>query len=221
MHQKHNYFKSNMAILVALVTILGAFVACRATVVTSDASDADFEGVSAAINSQRMEIVNEIYAYEHTRAYTTYIRYLELGSLLYNEGAGSDPAHLEAQWKELWGLADAMKLLFFPPRYMDFETQGYDIQRELDEERADDAQFSDLNPQPHFDKSDALRQRSLILTADLIIFAIAFWLLTVAQIIENRLKYILATLGILTTLAGLLVALLAGTLASFLSKVLL
>lgn len=221
MQQKHKHFKSNMAILVALVTILGAFVACRATVVASDASDADFAGVSAAINSQRAEIVNEIYAYEHTRAYTSYVRYLELGSLLYKEGTKSDPPSFEAQWKELWGLADAMKILFFPPRYMDFDSGVYDIQRELEEARADDTQFNDLNPQPHFDRSDSLRRRSLILTADLIVFAIAFWFLMVAQIIENRLKYLLAALGILTTLAGLLVAILAGALASLLAKVLL
>jgi hypothetical protein len=210
MQQKHDHFKSNMAILVALVTILGAMAACRATVASSNASDADFEGVSAAIKAQKAEIVNEISAYEHNRAYTSYVRYLGLGGLLYDEGAKSNPASFESQWKELWGLADTMKIYFFRPRYVNLENGLYDIQRELDEERADDAQFNDLNPQPHFDRSDSLRWRSAILTADLIVFAIAFWLLTLAQIIENRLKYFLAALGVLTALAGTLTALLAG-----------
>lgn len=221
MQPKHDHFKSNVAILVALVTILGAFAACRATVVSSHASDADFEGVSAAIHSQRAELVNEIYAYEHHRAYTSYVRYLELGYLLYDEGMKSDPPVYEAQWKELWGLADAMKILFFLPRYMDFDDGVYDIQRELEEARADDAQFNDLNPGPHFDRSDLFRQQSLILTADLILFAMAFWLLTVAQLVENRLKYLLAALGILTTFGGLLVVFIAGALASLLAQVLL
>lgn len=209
MQQTQDRFKSNVAILVALVTILGAMAACRASVAASDASDADFEGVAAAIHAQRTDIVNKINAYEHNRAYTSYIRYLELGSLLYDEGDRADPGSTESLWMEFWGLADAMKILFFPPRYLDMENGGYNLQRELEEAQAEDAQFNDINPQPHFNRSDVLRRRSLILTADLITFALAFWFLMTAQIIENRLKYVLATLGVLTMMAAVLVVVLA------------
>src|SRR3970040_575805 len=151
MQQKQDRFKSNVAILVALVTIFGAMAACLASVAASAASDADFEGVAAAINAQRSDIVNKINAYEHSRAYTSYIRYLELGSLLYAEGVSAGTDSAEARWMEYWGLAEAMKILFFPPRYLDLERGGYNLQRELEEAQAEDAQFNDLNPQPHFE----------------------------------------------------------------------
>ena len=211
MKQGSDNFKSNMAFLVAIVTIFGAIAACRASVAASDASDADFAGVSAAIEAQKKEIVNEVSAYEHYRAYITHVRYLELGNLLYKESADPGSNIREAQWLELWGLADALQNTFYPPRYVDLKNGGYDIQRELEEAKAEDAQLGDLNPTPHFNKSNLLRSRSLILTGDLIVYAVSFWLLTVAQALEQRVKYIPAILGILAWLVGALVAVLAET----------
>jgi len=211
MKQGRDNFNSNMAVLVALVTIFGAIAACRASVAAADASDADFDGVSAATEAQKEEIVNEVNAYEHYRAYVTHVRYLELGNLLYSEDTDSNSTSQEAQWQELWGLADALQNTFYPPRYEDLQNGGYDIQRELDEAAAEDSQLKDLNPTPHFERSNVLRLRSLVLTGDLIIYAFSFWLFTVAQAIRQRTKYIPAILGILTWLVGALVAILAET----------
>lgn len=204
---QNNRFKSFVATLVAIVTVLGATVACLATVAGSGASDADLEGVSAAIKAQKADIVNEVTAYEHYRAYTSYVRHDEMGNLIYDEAAnssGQTKEELTNQRMEAWGLADSLKISFFPPRYIDVDTGGYNILRELDELWAEDTQSHDLDPGPHFSKSDSLRKRSTVLTADLIVFALAFWFLTLAQIFENRAKYIGLALGILTALAGML-----------------
>lgn len=200
-------FKTFVAVLIACVTILGASAACLASVAVSGAGDEDFEGLTAAINAQREEVVNQITAYEHLRAYTAYMRYLELGYLLRDEAAGADAEtaeELEKQRKEVWGLASEMRFTFFPPRYVDTEDGYYDLQRELGEEWADDIQGDDLDPVPHFVDADALRNRSLFLAGDMLVFAVAFWFLTLAQIIENRWKYLMVTLGILIGLAGIL-----------------
>ena len=201
-------FKSLIAVLIAAVTVLGAIAACRASVAGSSAADADFEGVSAAIKAERADIVNKITAYEHYRAFASYDRYEETGNLLYDESAATTEAstaqELEAKQKEAWGLADSIKWSFFPPRYIDVETGQYNIQRELDESWAESTQNDDLDPTPHFNSSDALRRRSLFLTADMIVFAVAFWFLTLASTIENKLKYVVALLGILAALAGIL-----------------
>jgi hypothetical protein len=204
---KDDRFKSSVAVLVAIVTILGAMAACLATVAGSGASDADFNGVSAAIKAQKAEIVNDVTAYEHYRAYTSYVRYDEMGNLIYDELVDSSEQEAQALANlrmEAWGLADALRISFFSPRYVDPDTGQYDIHRELEELWAEDVQEDDLNPRPHFEEADLLRQRSLLLTGDMIVFAIAFWFLSLAQIFENRAKYLALTLGILIAVAGIL-----------------
>jgi len=199
--------RSFTATLIAIVTVLGATVACLATVAGSAAADADLEGMAAAIKGQKVEVVNEVTAYEHYRAYTTYVRYDELGNLIYDEAANSDDQtkqELTNQRMEAWGLADSIKISFFPPRYIDIVSGKYNIRRELDELWARDSQAQDLDPGPHFSRSDSLHGRSLFHTGNMIIFAIAFWFLTLAQLFENRLKYVGLTLGILMALAGIL-----------------
>jgi hypothetical protein len=205
--KKDDRFKSFVAVLVAMVTVLGAMAACLATVAGSGASDADFNGVSAAIKAQKAEVVNDVTAYEHYRAYTAYVRYDEMGNLIYDETVNSnenEAQDLTNQRMEAWGLADALRIWFFPPRYIDPDTRRYNLRRELDELWAADAQADDLNAGPHFAQADRLRRRSLFLTADMIVFAIAFWFLTLSQIFENRAKYFGLVFGVLMALAATL-----------------
>jgi hypothetical protein len=200
-------FKSFVSVLIAFVTILGASAACLASAALSGAGDADFDGMSAAINAQREEIVNQIQAYEHLRAYTAYTRYWELGYMLWNEAIEADPdtaAQLDKQRKEILGLASELNGSFFKSRYLDPQKGIYNLQRELEEAWADDVQSLDLEPRPHFERADALRTRSALLAGDMIIFAVSFWFLTLANVIENRWKYLMITLGILFGLGGIL-----------------
>lgn len=201
---KNDGFKSNVAVLVAVVTVLGAMAACLATVATSDAGDMDFAGLDASIRAQKAEIINEVIAYEHYRAFTNYIRYDQLGILLYDPNADeTTDLRNGALQRELWGVASGISSVFFSPRYID-SNGNYDIQRELDEAWAQDSQSEDLDAQPFFDKSDKFRRRSSFLTADMIVFAVSFWFLTIAQVTEKKIKYLWAGLGILFGLAGIL-----------------
>lgn len=201
---KSEKFKSNMAVLIALVTVLGAMAACLATVAASGAGDEDFAGLDASIRAQKAEIINRVNAYEHYRAYTSYVRYNELGNLLYNPEAdeGIDIQNGALQ-QEVWGVASGLSSVFFSPRYINADGV-YDIQRELEEAWAEDTQAEDLNSQPYFEKSDQLRRRSSFLTADMIVFAFSFWFFTLAQATNKNIKYLWAILGILFGFAGVL-----------------
>jgi len=201
---KSETFKSYIAVMVAIVTVLGATAACLASVAVSNAGDADFAGLDASIRAQKDEIVNTISAYEHYRAFTAYTRYNELGNLLYDPNADAE-TNLEngALQREVWGMASGISSSFFNPRYINQDGQ-YDLTRELQEEYAQSAQNEDLNSAPYFAKSDAERNRSSFLTANMIVFAVSFWFLTLAQTTEKRIKYVWATIGILSALAGIL-----------------
>lgn len=197
-------FKSNTAVLVAFVTVLGAIVACMATSAASSAANADFDGLNSAIRSQKAEIINEINAYQHYRAFTDYSRYLELGNLLYDPNADEKTSIANGViQREVWGIASGISSIFFQPRYITPDG-NYDLQRELDEALAEDAQNEDLNPAPYFTESDRMHRRSSFLTADMIVLAVSFWFLQLAQVTEKQIKYLWVTIGILLGLAGIM-----------------
>lgn len=200
---KQDVFKSWIAALIALVTVLGATAACLASAAVSNAGDADFAGMEASIRSQKAEIVNQINAYEHYRAFTTYTRYNELGNLMYDPNADTETDSRNAAiQKEVWGVANGISSSFFSPRYINPDG-SYNLQRELQEEYARDAQDEDLNSAPQFDYSDRQRRQSAFLTGDMITLAVSFWFLTLAQATDKNIKYLWAAIGALAGLAGI------------------
>jgi hypothetical protein len=202
--EKSNNFKSWMAVLTAIVTVFGATAACLASGAVSSAGDADFSGLDAAIRGQKAEIINYINAYEHYRAFTDYTRYNELGNLMYDpdEDPNSETSFKNgAIQREVWGLASGISAVFFSPRYITQDGQ-YDLERELQEALAQDAQEQDIDSETYFKDSDRFRRRSAFLTADMIVLAVAFWFFTLAQTTEKNIKYLWAGLGVLAALAG-------------------
>jgi len=175
------------------VTVLGASAACLSAVAVSSAGDRDFIGLDIAIRGQKAEIINYIDAYEHYRAFTDYLRYDELGYQVES---------VEEQ-NEAWGVAEAIRYEFFNSRYLSPDRLFYDIEREINGEWAEDTQQEDLNPQPYFDEADALRVSSSSRAAMMIVFAVSFWFLTLAQATEKSIKYLWVSLGILFALGGI------------------
>ena len=203
---KPERFNALASVMIAVVTVLGAAVACLASVSANEAGNADFDGLTAAINAEETTIVNSITTYEHYQAYTTYQRYNELGNVLHDEAAIADPAAAESLnrlKREVWGLALGLQYTFFPPRYLNPDGT-YNTQRELDESWAEAAQQNDLAPLPHFEEADALRLKANLLTSVLIPLAVAFWFFTCAQAIKNRIKYLLGIAGFVFTFISLL-----------------
>lgn len=70
------------ALLIALVTLIGAFVAWRASVASDNAGDASLDGLFATRNAQETLALNNTQLYENYRAYLAYTRYNELGTNL-------------------------------------------------------------------------------------------------------------------------------------------
>jgi hypothetical protein len=200
---KHESFKSVIAVLTAIVTVLGATAACLASVAVSTAGDNDFAGLDASIRSQKAEIINYVVAYEHYRAFTSYVRYNELGNLMFDPDADPDTdARNGIIQRELWGVASGISSVFFSPRYITSDG-NYDLERELQEEYARDAQNEDLNSAPYFAESDRQRNISSSLTADMIVFAFSFWFLTLAQATEKKIKFLWAGMGIIIGIFGI------------------
>lgn len=204
---KHEQFKSFASIMIAFITILSAIAICNATFAASDASDADFAGTTAAISAQETDLSNQLAAYEHSRAFAAYREHYDLYNLLDDEASKADASTAEVlrrQMREVGGSIAVLWHYFFPQEYIMPDNSGYDVTSELDAEWAEATQSKDLDPTPHFDEADILRRRAWFLTADTIVFGLAFWFFTLGRIIENRLKYLMAAAGIILMLIGIL-----------------
>ncbi len=195
---KNDRFEVFTSFLIAVVTILGAITAWRASVASIHAGDADFDGLSASIRSQEERVLNSVRAYEHLRAYTAYFRYNELGYAI----DASSSIHANREKSELLDIALDLQYLFFPARYLNRDGD-YNLQRELEERWALSNEFKDLNPEPHFNRGDAFREKANILTLSLIIFAISFFFLALSQALNNFFRYIFAGIGCMALLGGL------------------
>ena len=189
-------FKIIVAVLIALVAVVGAVAAWRSALIDDEAGDEDFAGLAAVINAQETHTSSNSMMYANYRAYTAYVRYNELGNLIDDDlpdVSESEADTLEHQMQEAWTLAIGASY-FFPNRYLNRDGT-YDTDRELGEAWADAAQQKDLYPEQHFARADRLRAKSSWLVAVIVLLTVSVWFYTLAEGIDHPVKYVLALGG--------------------------
>lgn len=191
------------ALLIALVTLIGAFVAWRASVASDNAGDAALAGLTATLHAQETEALNNTILYEDYRAYTAYTRYNTLGDEIEAElPQVTDPDEtevLDRQMREAW---DAAESFYFPHEYLRRDG-SYDSERQLGEAIAEAARHQDLNPAPHFVEADQMQVKSNWLIGVITILAAALLCFTLVESVNRRtIQYALIAAGVLVMLAG-------------------
>ena len=202
-----NRLETFVALLIALVTVIGAVVAWRASVADDGAGDADFAGLKASLNAEETRALNAVNAYEHYGAYTTYWRYNALGNALAAEVEfASDEAIqiLDRQRAEAYDLADANQDLF-PNRFLNRDGT-YSVARETGEAWADAAREKDLYPDPQYAEADKLRTKSNQLLGTITLMGLALVAFTLVETVEGKLKLGFVALGIVLAAAGTIAA---------------
>ena len=196
----HDRFQTAMAVLIAVVTLVGAVLAWRAAIAADDAGDADFAGLKAVLHAEETRMVNDVNALRHYRAYTAYTQHEELRLRL-------------AQLGDVNGEVAATNLattsqVFFPTRYLNLNG-SYDLQREVAELWAQAQQVTDLDPVQHFDEADAGRVKTIQLVAAFILLSLSLLFYTSAEGIHPErplIRYGLGALGTVFLLATLIAA---------------
>jgi hypothetical protein len=198
-----NRMETFVAVLIAVVTVIGAVVAWRASVADDGAGDADFAGLTASLNAEETRALNAVNAYEHYGAYTTYWRYSALGNALADEVEAAPEEAVEAldrQRAEAYDLADANQDLF-PTRFLNRDGT-YSVARETGEAWADAAREKDLYPDPQYAEADKLRAKSNQLLGTITLLGLALVAYTLVETVEGRLKWAFVGLGTLLAVAG-------------------
>ncbi|MCB0036054.1 MAG: hypothetical protein KDE51_18615 [Anaerolineales bacterium] len=173
-------FQIIVAIMIAIVSLVGAAVAWQSTLIEDD--DADREGLNAALNLETTNIINEASLYSNYRVYTTYTINEELQEQIAADFEDASPAvqpNLAREQTEAFDRA-ATSRLFFPSRYLNRDG-SYDIERQLGEELAQAGQLLDLDAQAHFDEADGQRDKSALIIGNIIVLTISLLFYTVAE----------------------------------------
>ncbi len=201
-------FTTVIAIMIALVALIGALVAWRASVAEDASGDADYAGLRAAINVEETRALNATTAYAQYGAYVTYQRNSAIGDLLVDDmdqAATEDEALiLNSQRADAHDVATASERLF-QQRFLNRDG-SYSVERQLGEMWADASKQRDLNPEPQFAEADRLRTKSNSLLAAVGVLALALVFYTLIESANGRGRYVLFALGTLLAIGGTLAA---------------
>src|SRR5262245_24931038 len=129
-----------IALLIALVTVIGALAAWRSSVAADGSGDEDFAGLRATLNAEETRALNYVDAYEHYGAYTAYRRYEALGDAIAEDMADASEEEyekLEAERADAYDLSIANESLF-PNRFLSRDGT-YNVEREIGEQWATEA----------------------------------------------------------------------------------
>ena len=201
-------FTTLVAILIALVTLAGAWVGWSIGAVYGEVSDAQSAGISAALNVESTLTNSSVALYKEYRVYTEYTRYQTLADLQAEVGPGESAAGLPARKSNDADLA-AVQLPFFLTRYLTRDGV-YDKPRQLGEAWAEAAQRVDLEPAPHFAAADVWQRKTELLVAIFIVLSFSLLLLTLAEALAPQrrlLRYSAAGLGALLLIVSVVVKL--------------
>jgi hypothetical protein len=205
-----NEFLENLAsVLIAIVVVIGAVVAWRASVIDDGAGDADYAGLRAAIYAQKTTSLNTVDAYEAAGNYVNYWRNSRLGEAIGAEleTAPEDQATvLEAQLKNANDLADANRGMF-ETRYLNRDGT-YSVQRQMGEMWAAASRRTDMNYMAQFDEANRGRSRSLRMLLAVMVLSIAPIFYSLVESVADRAKVLMIGFGSLFAVGGLVLAIL-------------
>ncbi len=208
--KEDNRLETAIAVFIALVTVIGAVVAWRASVAADGAGDADFAGLQASLNAEETHALNFVNAYEHYGAYTAYSRYTQLGNALDTDLSSAtnmteeEAFLLDRQRAEAYDLGKANQDLF-PNRFLNRDG-SYSVEREMGEAWADAGKEKDLNPDPRYAEADSLRTKTNRLLITLSALAISLVFFTLVETAGGRWQKLMIGLGLLFAVGGAVAA---------------
>jgi hypothetical protein len=205
-----NRFEAFLAICIAVATVAGAILAARAAVYNDAANDADQAGLSSAIDLALTQASVEAQRAQNLSAFLQFAQHRRLAELVSKQMDQIDAnnelwAQLDRESSAEWNKAINSRY-FFSADFYDKFSNTFDQQAFTDSQLAEAASLKDLNPDPEFSQADGKRATAARLIGLIAVLAVALLCFAVANILDNRLRYILAGAGVLIIVGSIAVA---------------
>lgn len=208
-----NRIETVTSVLITVVTVLTAAVVWRASVLSSDSTGADRRGIINTLKSAAAKAENLAYLYQQEadlaqshvllRAQIDYLR-RRAGEFAANANGAAVAAILNSEADALL-LADQGTVAGTPlvadTRYRR-EDDTFDLDVRLQDIAAENPDLAALDPGQDFAQADRLDDKALYLALTVIIFAVAMFALTLAQITKRRIRQVFLVVGVIITVAA-------------------
>ncbi|GEM_PF-671622 len=198
------------ALLIALVVVIGAIAAWRASVAADAAGDADYFGLRALLNHEETQALNNLTAYRSYADYLDYWSFKRQGELL-EEEMNQKPSLAEneqfvAQVKSAYDLADASRANF-EQRFLNRDG-SYNVQRQLGQLWADAMKEKDLNFDVQFVEAEKMRNKTIYLLICVMILSIAPVFYSLVETVGDGTRRTMLITGSIFAVSGTLLLLL-------------
>lgn len=194
-----------IAIAIALITVIGAIVAWRASMVEGNASESSHRGLIETIKGEAAAATDLRYLYQEADYTLQHIvAQAHIGALqsqaeaMRAQGSEDDAAAMEMQ--AVWEGETAKALEGLSPMTT---TQAYqkadgtlDLDQRLREIRSENQDLVSLDPSTAFREADGAYLESQLLVGSIIGLTASVFLLSMAEVIQRRLRYLFIAMGV-------------------------
>jgi hypothetical protein len=193
-------FKTIVAFLIAIVSMVGAVLAFRITIAAGNAADEDVAGVVSSVNLHQARVAGEADLYRDLGAYLQVRIHDQISHNLIAERdryPGEDPIRDELWdegWTETYVAESYLDQLALSPEYLRSDG-SYDEQAYLDIQGAEWALKADFNREGHFAEAERLRTKVQLLMGVAFILGVALFFYTLAEVVTHKSKYAFVVLG--------------------------
>jgi len=198
------------AILIALVVVIGAIVAWRASVSDDAAGDADYAGLRAAVNTEQTRAINAVNAYQSYNNYLSYWYNKSWGDLISSDiNTTTDEAQKEVLNRQLATSQDLARadLLTFDARFRNRDN-SYDVDRQIGEMWADALKEKDMDFETQFSLAEQMRKKTIYLLLCVMVLGIAPVFFSLVETVDSKSKYLIFGIGSIIALTGTVLSIL-------------
>lgn len=198
------------AILIALVVVIGAIVAWRASVSDDAAGDADYAGLRAAVNTEQTRAINAVNAYQSNNNYLSFWYNKRWGDLISSDlKTTTDEAQKEILNSQLATSQDLARadMLTFDPRFRNRDN-SYDVGRQIGEMWADALKEKDMDFETQFTLAEQMRKKTIYLLLCVMVLGIAPVFFSLVETVDSKSKYLIFGIGSIIALTGTVLSIL-------------
>ncbi len=193
-----------IAIAIALITVIGAIVAWRASMAEGNASESSHRGLIETIKREAAAATDLRYLYQEADYTLQYIvTQAHIGALqtqaedIRAQGGEDDATAMEMQ--AVWEGETAKALEGFSPMTTNQAYQkadgSLDLDRRLQEIRSDNQDLASLSPSTAFREADRAYLESELLVGSIIGLTASVFFLSMAEVIQRRFRYLFIAMG--------------------------